>query len=94
MKLSVHLPEKITAAWVLLPTLSKNGLSMEDFRYISADNNIHNANQPINLPWKIHSELVNRRVNTVFLIRQKQELCFLTTLNEGMNELKVKYVKI
>ena len=59
MKLSVHMPELIIAACVLLPTLCKSGLCMESFQYISA-NNICNASQSINLLWKLHFELVNR----------------------------------
>ena len=53
MKMSLRLPEQIIAACVLLPTLSKNGLRTESFQYYSADSNICNANQPINLPWKV-----------------------------------------
>ena len=93
MKLLVRIPEQIIAACVLLPTLDKNGLRMASNQYISADNNICNTNLPINLPWKVHFDLVNRSTNTVFSICKKQELCFLTTLNKGMEELKVKYTK-
>ena len=53
-----------------------------------------NASQLINLPWKIHFELVNRSMNTVFSICKRQELCFLTISTEGMEELKVKYRKM
>ena len=51
MKLCVCMPEKIIAACALLPTLSINGLRMESFQYISADNNNY---QSINLIWKLH----------------------------------------
>ena len=57
---------------------------MESFQYISANNNICNVSQLINLLWKVHFELVNRNINTIF---------FLTTLNDGVEELKVKYTK-
>ena len=57
---------------------------MESFQYISANNNICNVSQLINLLWKVHFELVNRNTNTIF---------FLTTLNDGVEELKVKYTK-
>ena len=61
---------------------------------ISTDNSICNANQPANLPWKIHFDLVNRSTSgTSFTIHKKQKLCFITTLNEGMDKLKVKYTK-
>ena len=42
----------------------------------------------------VHFELVNRSRNIVFSKRKKQELFFLITLSEGMEELKVKYTKI
>ena len=93
MKLSVRLPEQTIGACVLLLTLCKHRLCIESFQYISADNNICNANQPIMLPWKIHFELVNRSTNTVFSICKRQELSFLATLNDGAEELKVKYTK-
>ena len=80
MKLSVCLPEQIIATYVLLPTLCKNGLCMESFQYILANNNICNASQSINLPWKEHFELGNRNTNTHFSICKIQELCFLTLL--------------
>ena len=69
---------------------------MESYQYMSSNNNknsICNASQPINLPWKVHFELVNRTTNTVFSICKGQELSFLTTLNNGVEELKVKYTK-
>ena len=72
MKLPVCLPEQ------LLPTLCKNGLSIESFQYILTDN-ICNANQPTNLPSTIHFELVNRNTNTVFSICKRQVLDFLAT---------------
>ena len=93
VKWSVCLPEQIIAACVLLPTLCKNVLCMESFQYISTYTNICNANQLINLPWKVHFELVNRSTNTVFSICKRQELCFLTTLNDWAEELKFKYTK-
>ena len=93
MKLSDCMPEQIIAAWVLLPTLCKNGLRMESFQYTSANNNICNASQPFNLPWKVHFELVNKSTSAIFSISKRQELCFLTTLNNRVEELKVKYTK-
>ena len=74
MKQSFCLPKQIIATCILLPTLCKNGLCTESFQYISADNNICNASQPINLPWKMHLELANRSTKTVFLICKRQEL--------------------
>lgn len=92
MKLSVYAwtNEKIIAAWVLLPTRSKNGLNMEGFHYTSADNNICNAIQLINLPWNAHFELVNRSAYTVFSVRKKN---ISVSWLPGMNELKVKYTR-
>ena len=52
-----------------------------------------NLNQPINLPSKLQVELVNRRSNTTFSIRKRQEVGFITSLNEGLDKLKVKYTK-
>ena len=71
MKLSVRLPIQNIAPCLLLPTLCKNGLCMDSFQYISADNNICNASQPINLPWKIHFEFVNRSTNIAFSYKLK-----------------------
>ena len=96
MKLSVHTYEQIIPACILLPMLTKNRLCMESYQYMSSNNNknsICNASQPINLPWKVHFELVNRTTNTVFSICKGQELSFLTTLIDGVEELKVKYTK-
>ena len=95
-KLSVHTPEKIIAACILLRTLTKNELCMESYQYMSSNNNknsVFNASQPIILPWKVHFELANRTTNTVFSIYKGQELSFLTTLNVGVEELKVRYTK-
>ena len=49
MKLSVHIPDQLIAACVLLPSFSKNGLKLENCQYILSDNNINNIDQPINL---------------------------------------------
>ena len=57
------------------------------------DNNINNLSKPINLLWKLQLELVNRNMNTVFAICKKQEIDFITTLNKGLQKLKVKYTK-
>ena len=93
MKLSICLPEQIVKACTLLPAFSKNKLKLENCQYISADNNIINLNQPINIPWKPQLELVNGNMNTVFLINKRQEIGSITTLNEGIEQLKVKYTK-
>ena len=93
MKLSVCLPDQLTAACVLLPPFGQNGLKLENFQNISLDNNINNFNQPIGLPWKLQLELVNRNMNTVFSIRKKQEIGFITMLNGGIEQLDVKYSK-
>ena len=66
MKLSIRLPEQIVTTCILLPSFSKNGLKLENCQYISADNNVINLNQPINLPWKLQFELVNRSMNNLF----------------------------
>ena len=95
MKVAVRMLEQIDAVSILFPMLSKNGLKLESFQYISADNNVcNNANQPVSLPWRIHFDLVNRNAEgTFFTICKNQALCFITALNEGMNKLKVKYTK-
>ena len=84
------MPEQIVAACDSFT----NRLKLESFQYISADNNIFNSNQPVNLPWRIHFDLVNRSAEgAIFTISKNQALCFLTTLNKGMDKLKVKYTK-
>ena len=93
MKLSIGLPDQIISACILLQTLSKNGLKLENCQYIPADNNINNLNQPINLSCKLQFDLVNRNMNTVFSIRKRQVIGFITRLNKGMEQLEVKYKK-
>ena len=93
MKLSIRLPDQIISACILSPTLSKNGLKLEKYQYISADNNLNNLNQPINWPWKLQFHLVNINMNTVFSIRNRQENGFITKLKEGIKQLEVKYSK-
>lgn len=77
----------------LLPTFSKNGLKLENYQYISMDNNIINFKQLITLPWKLQLDLVNSSMNATFLIRKKQELAFIVPLGKGLQQLKVKYTK-
>ena len=93
MKLSIHPPNQIIFGCTLLSVFCKNGLKLENCFHISADNNTMNLNQPINLPSKLQLELVNRRSNTTFSIRKRQEVGFITSLNEGLDKLKVKYTK-
>ena len=93
MKLSVCRPDQLIAACVLLPPFSQNGLKLENCQYIFLDNNINNLNQPISLPWKLQLELVNRNMNSVFSIRKKQEIGFITMLNGGIEQLDVTYSK-
>ena len=62
MKLSIHPPNLIIFGCTLLPTFCGNGLKLENCFYISPDNNKTNLNQPINLPWKLQFELVNRSI--------------------------------
>ena len=52
-----------------------------------------NLNQPINLPWKLQLELVIRSLSTTFSIGKRQEIACITSINEGLDELKVKYTK-
>ena len=77
----------------LLPSFTENGFKSENCQYISLNNNINNLNQPINLRWKLQFELINRNMNTVFSIRKKQKIGFIATLNEGIEQLQVKYTK-
>ena len=92
VKISICPPNQIIFGCTLLPIFCKNGLKLENCFHISADNNTMNLNQPINLPSKLQVELVNRRSNTTFSIRKRQEVGFIT-LNEGLDKLKVKYTK-
>ena len=87
MKVSIRLPNEIITTCVLLPPFSKNELKLQNCQYISVDNNINNLNKPINLPWNLQLELVIRNMNTVFSIRKKQEIGFITTLNEELEQL-------
>ena len=93
MKLSIRPPNQIIFGYTLLSIFCKNGLKLENCFHISAENNTMNLNQPINLPWKLQVELVNRRSNTTFSIRKRQEVGYITSLNEGLGKLKVKYTK-
>lgn len=58
-----------------------------------AKNNTTNINQPVKLPWKLQFELVNRSLNTVFSMCKKQKSAFITSLNEGIEELRIKCTK-
>ena len=89
MMLSILLPNQLALPCTLLATFCENGT----LHHILADNNTININQPINLPWKLQFEPVNRSLNTVFSIRKKQELAFIIPLNEGIEELRIKYTK-
>ena len=93
MKLSIRLQEQIVTTCILLPSFSKNGLKLENCQYISADNNLINLNQPINLPWKLQFKLVSRSKNTIFSICKRQEIGYIVPLNEEIEQLKVKYTK-
>ena len=93
MKLSIRLQNEIIATCVLLPSFSKNGLDLEKCQYISVDNNINNLNQPINLLRKLQLELVDRNMNTCLFNTQETGNWFITTLNEGLEQLEVKYTK-
>ena len=82
MKIAIWMPEKIVGVSALLPTLSKNGLKLENFQYILADNNICNAYQLVTLPWKIHIDLAHRSMSRVIFM-----------LSEGKDKLNVNYTK-
>ena len=91
MKVLIFPPNQIIFGCTLLPTFCENGLKLENSFYILTDNNTNNLNQPINLPWRLQFELVNRSINTTFLIRKRKEIGYVTSLNKGLDELKVKY---
>ena len=93
MKVSIYLANQIFFACTLLPTCCKNGLKLESCFYNSAGDNTNNLNQPINLPWKLQFKLVNRSLNTTLLICKRKQIAYITSINEGLNELKVKYTK-
>ena len=78
---------------ILLPIFCENGLKLENCFHISANNNTMNLNQPINLSWKLQLELVNRSLNTTFSTRERREIGYITSLNEGIDELKAKHTK-
>ena len=89
MKVSIRPPNQNIFGCTLLPTSCENGLKLKYCFYIAADDNTNNLNQPINLPWKLQFELVNRSLNTTFLICKRQEIAYVTPLNEELDELKV-----
>lgn len=61
--------------------------------YISTDNSICNANQPANLPWKIHFDLVNRSTSgTSFTIYKKKKL-FRHSIERGDGQIKSQIYK-
>ena len=93
MKLSVHLPEQIVTACTLLPSFCENGIKLENCQYISAGNNVINLNQPINLPWKPHFELVNRNMNTTFSICKKTRNWFYHITKRGDRTIKSQIYK-
>ena len=93
MKLSIRPPNQIIFRCSLLPTFCESRFKLENCFYISADNNTNTLDQPISLPWKLQFELVNRSINTAFLICKRQEIAYITSLNEGVDELRVKYTK-
>ena len=93
MKLSIRPRNQIIFGCTLLPIFCENGLKLESYFHISADNNTMNLNQPIYLPWNLQLELVNRSLNTTFSILKRQEVGYIISLNEGLDELKVKYTK-
>ena len=91
MNVAVRMLEQIDAVSILLPTLSKNGLKLESFQYISADNNVcNNANQPVSLPWRMHFDFVIRNAEgTFFTICKNQALCFITALKSQVYEINL-----
>ena len=96
MKLSVHTHEQIIAACILLPTLTKNGLCMESYQYMSSNNNknsICNTHQLVNSPWKIHFELINRSTNTLFFNMQKTRNLFIYYLKRWSGRIKSQIYK-
>ena len=75
MKLPVYTPGEIIAGFMLLGTLTKNGLCMESYQYMSSNNkknSICNAYQLFNSPWKIHLELIN----TIQILSIKIQILF------------------
>ena len=93
IKLPIHPPNQIFFGYTLLSIFCENGLKLENCFDISAGNNTMNLIQPINLPWKLQLELVIRSLSTTFSICKRQEIACITSLNEGLDELKVKYIK-
>ena len=67
MKVDVKLPNNIIGTCTLILSLEKKDLSIQNNQYISTENNIVNINQPIDLPWQINLELLNKSTNnTIF----------------------------
>ena len=58
---------------------------------ILTKNNIANMKQPINLPWWINLELLNRSTNnTTFRFIKRHEIGYSVTINEGIENFKPK----
>ena len=54
--------------------------------------NVLNIGQPVNLPWNIKLELLNRNTNiTTLRIRKRQETGYFMTINEVMEVFQLKY---
>lgn len=102
MKLPVYTPGEIIAGFILLGTLTKNGLCMESYQYMSSNNkknSICSAYQLFNSPWKIHFELINTiqilsiKIQILFFNMQKKRALFSYYLKRWSGRSKSQIYK-
>ena len=93
MKTSVYIPDEIVATCTLLPTFQQSVLKLENNNYISVIDNMINIHEPLNLPWKIQLELLNRNIdNITFSINKGQEIGYFMRINKGLEILNVNII--
>ena len=98
MKLKIRMHKNIVGSCMLLQTFDENGIKLLNSQHISSEANIViNQNYPDNdqqqrrhddlpPPWILTLEIFDRKMNTIFQLRRKQEIGFFVTLNDGGKE--------
>ena len=79
MRIKVKLPHQMIGTISLLPSLTKQSLSIENQGIIRDSNS------------DIKIELLNRNFTQNVIIKKNSELAFLVILNKGQEKLNVKY---
>ena len=92
MKVAVNMPNNIVGTCTLLLSPEREELRIQNNQYVSIEKNVLNIGQPVNLPWNIKLELLNRNTNiTTLRIRKRQETGYFMTINEVMEVFQLKY---